>query len=194
MHSQWHRATHATLSPPIPTAQRYSYHVTGRPPRQSQRHSATHRTPSPPIPMAQRRPHPRSPHQSQRHSAAHATPSPPITLAQRYPYHALPANHNGTARPTGGPHTTRPPPIRTAQRIGPDMPTLNPQQGATATKQSRYRPILRAQRIGNEHGPAPRPPSQKQEPFATRWGNVFSPIITFPPCGISYIYKLAPAS
>ena len=119
-----------------------------------------------------------------RHDTAHATASPAITMAQRYPYHALPSNHNGTARPTGGPahqsprhsaaHATRPPPIPTTQRDD------------TATKQTRYRPILRARRIGhtanarqparyhfqnrNEHGPAPRPPRQKQEPFATHSG------------------------
>ena len=90
---------------------------------------------------------PRSPHQSQWYSATHAT---------------------------------CPPPIRTAQR------------GDTTTKQSRYRPIRRAKRIGhtanareravvrrrvryhfhnrNEHGPAPRPPTQNQEPFATHSG------------------------
>ena len=146
--------------------------------------------------MAQRYPHhalPANPDgtallipRSQQHSATHRTASPPITTAQRHPRNALPTNHNCTAPCTRHAHhqsprhsasdTTRPPPIPKAQQVDP------------ATKQSRYRPILRAQRIGhianarerarydfqnlNEHGPGPRPPSQKQEPFATHSGKL----------------------
>ena len=114
MHSQWHSATHTTLSLPIPTNHNGTALPTGRPPHQSQRHSATHTTTNPTgtAPPTQ-------------HSAAHATDS---------------ATH--TTRPPPIPmDTTGPPPSPTAQRIGHDMPTTNPHGTAHRTRHAHHQSL-----------------------------------------------------
>ena len=123
-----------------------------------------------------------------------------MTTAQCCPQDGLSTNPNHTApssprqlqRHSATSPTTQPRyrPILRAQRIGHDTPPPIPtaQRHNTPTRQPLSTAILSAQRIGhianacgraryhfqsrNEPGPAPRPPSQKQEPFATHSGNV----------------------
>ena len=84
--------------------------------------------------------------QSQRHSAAQTRLSPPTPTAQR---HTAPSRR----------HPSRP--ILRAQRIG----HIANARGLARTKSQNR----------NEHGPAPRPPRQKQEPFATHSGKQAAP-------------------
>ena len=171
------------LSPPITTAQRHPDHALavnrhGTAPPTPCYHNGT-ATPdhAPPTNLhGTAPPRPRYPHQSPRHSATQTTLSPPITTAQRHPDQALPAittarRHPDQALPSN-PNGTAPPSFAQATRLeanpkGTAHRAQNERARSLAVVRGRSRPQSRNR---NEQGPAPRPPRQKQEPFATHSG------------------------